>query len=34
MAPQAGKPAAGLLRDLPVILAGMALFYALLSLTR
>jgi len=34
MAPQPERPIAGLLRDLPIILAGMALFYALLSLTR
>jgi len=34
MAPQPAKPLAGLLRDLPVILAAMALFYALLSLTQ
>ena len=34
MAPQPANPLAGLLRDLPVILAAMALFYALLSLTQ
>jgi len=34
MAPKQEKPLTGLLRDLPIILAVIALFYALLSLTR